>query len=125
MDDPGGVGEGQRLRHRASDLGGPFRLEPSFLLQHLGQGPAGHVLHHDVVHAVVRAGVVDTDHAGVVQAGYGLGLAAEPSHEGLVACVLGGQDLDGHGPAQDGVGALVHLGHAAAPHGAVDVVALA
>ncbi len=115
VDDPGGVGELKGGGHLGGHLGGPLRLQAALGLQDLPQGPARDVLHDDVVHGGVRAGVVHAHHVGVVQAGRGLGLPAEPLHEPLVPGVLGGQDLDGHRPPQHGVGAPVHLGHAACP----------
>ena len=43
----------------------------------------------------------------------GLRLPAEAGLEGLVACEVGTQGLDRHGPVQPEVTGPVHLGHAA------------
>src|SRR2546425_84711 len=79
--------------------------------------PSLHVLHDDVLHVAVGAGVEDAHHAGMVELRGRLGLPAKPPHEGLVARVVLGEHLDGHRAPQDRVGPLVHLGHPSAPDG--------
>src|SRR5699024_1038026 len=59
---------------------------------------------------------------GMVQPGRGLCLAPEPREEGGVPGQVGAQNLDGDGPAQSQVVALVHVGHAAPADQLADLV---
>ena len=83
------------------------------VVEAIAQRAALDQLHHDRLDPVVGAGVVDRDDAGVGQAGGGHGLLAEPGHEGGVGGEVRVQHLHRHAAAQDLVGALPHLGHAA------------
>ena len=91
--------------------------------QELGERATLDVLHHDVVHAVVRAGVEDRDDVRVPDARGGLRLAAEALHEAVVVGELRREDLHGDGPTQHRVRAEEDLGHAAAAELALDAVA--
>ncbi len=88
----------------------------------LGERSALHVLHHDEVHAVVRARIEHRDDVRMPDARRGLRLATEPHHEAVVVGELRRQDLHGHGPAEHRVGAEEDLGHAAAAELTLDPV---
>ena len=120
--DPGPVREGQCLRNRLPDLDGSLRHERRVLADHARQGLPLHVLHHDEVRAVVGSGVEDRDHVGVVQRGGGLRLSPKARHERVVPRELVAEDLDGHGPIQDLIGAQVDLGHPALAEDRVELV---
>ena len=72
--------------------------------------------------AVVGSGVEDRDHVGVVQRGGGLRLSAKARHERVVPRELVAEDLDGHWPIQDLIGAQVDLGHPALAEDRVELV---
>ena len=97
--------------------------EPAAAGEVLREGPALDVLHHDVVRLAVHAGVVDVDDVGVVEAGGGLGLAAEPLHEARVPGELWGQDLYGHRAVERGVEPSEDLGHTARADARLQAVA--
>ena len=69
------------------------------------------------------AGVVHGDDRRVVQAGGGLGLAAEPGLEGRVGGQVGAQLLDRHGSPQPEVEGPTDLGHPAAAEQLAQLVA--
>src|SRR5581483_7107112 len=71
------VGEGQGGGHVGADVGGPIGEEGTFGPDDVGQGPAVHELHHDVVGAVLLAPVVDRHDVRMGEVGGGLGLPAE------------------------------------------------
>ena len=71
-----------------------------------------HVLHDDVVHAVVMPDVVDTDDVRMAEPGCRLSLALEAAQEVGIAAVLSPQDLDRHIPAKGEVDATVDNCHA-------------
>ena len=81
------------------------------------------VLHDDEVRAVLLAPVEHRDDVRVVQVGGGLRLAAEAGDEGGVVGELGEQHLDRHRPVELEVAGEEHLGHAAPPESAVQLVA--
>ena len=75
------VREGERVGDLRGDARGFDRGKPCVLVEHLAQGSARDVLHHDEVVAAVLAPVVDRDDVRVVQARGRLRLAAEPGDE--------------------------------------------
>ena len=84
--------------------------------EHIVEGPATEVLHHDVRAVVVLADVVDRNGVGLSRkTGCGERLACEALADGLVASVAIGQDLDRHDTAQHRIGGAVDVAHAAAP----------
>jgi len=91
--------------------------------QQVAQGPAGHVLHGQEDHPVVRALVVDIDHIGVRQPGDGLGLADEAVGEVGVRGQPGVHRLEGDDPVEPGVHGAVDRGHAADGDALLDPVA--
>ena len=96
VQDPGGVGGGERLGQPDADGQRPGPLERALGGDLVGQGPAGHVLHDEVGLAQLgEAGVVDGDDGRVArQRPHGGALALEAGHGGLVE--RGGPDhLDG------------------------------
>ena len=100
-------------------------LEAALAADEVLERLALHVLHDDVVRAVDLAPVVDADEVGVVQAGGGLGLAAEALDEGGVVEEALQQHLERHAAAQGEVLAEVDVGHAAAAELAQHAVAAA
>ena len=91
---------------------------------HVAEGAAVHVLHHDEGGALLLAPVVDRDDGGVVQAGGRLGLEAEALDERRVARELGEQHLERDGTVELAVVREVDVGHAAASDLADDLVAV-
>jgi hypothetical protein len=76
--------------------------------------PPLHVLHDQVVRAVLDAPVVDVHDVGLVEVGGRLRLLAEPLYEDGVLGELRVQYLDGDGAAEQRVPGAVHVRHAAA-----------
>ena len=84
------------------------------LLEALGQRLAGEVLHHQEHRTLVLADVVERADVRVVQRRGRAGFAPEPIKGVPVAGQIGGQELEGHAPAQPGVLGLVNNTHTAA-----------
>ncbi len=106
-----------RERQGVGDLGretrGIGRREPTVGVDHLAQGLAGHVLHHDVGRAVLLAPVVDGDDVRMVEARGRLRLAAEALDAVGVGRVRRCQDLDRDASIEQSVVREEHVGHAA------------
>src|ERR1017187_5715122 len=115
--------------HAVGDLQGPFRQQPAVLPEQVAQSPAVRVLHHDVRDVRrpfhVLAGVVDRDDRRVVQRGGGLRLAAEPSLECRVPGQVLAEGFHRDHAVETDIARSVHLGHAAPPDDAVELVAAA
>jgi len=107
----------------------PLGEQAPVVAEQLAQGPAVHVLHHDVRDVLrvghVLAGVVDGDDGRVVQRGRGLGFPPEPGLERLVPGQVLAERLHRDDAVQPDVPGPVHLGHAAPPDDAVEFVAAA
>ncbi len=113
MDHPAPVGGPQSPGDLGRQPRGLHVLQRPFGLHVLLEGPAGDVLHDDVVATVLRAPpIVDLDDAVVRERGGAARLALETLHEPLVLGVLLPQDLERHVAAQDLVVGQVDLGHA-------------
>ena len=92
----------------------------------LGQGRAGHPLHHDVGGALFgQAAVVDGDHRAVLHRGHGLGLAHEALQRDLGVEQALAQDLDRDRAGKPAVLGLVDDTHGAAADATGQHVALA
>ena len=111
VDDALGVGEGEAVRDLLHDV----ELVPQVVqapgADDLLEVHALEELHRHVEAALLLAEVEDGDDVQVVQAGGGLGLAAEPLHEVVVGGEHAGHRLDGDEPVEDGVPGLVDLAH--------------
>ena len=116
------VGEGERVGHLGTEARGHVGAQRAVAADDLGERVAGHELHGHEVGAAVLAPVVDPHDVRVVQAGRGLGLAAETLHEGGVGRVLGEQHLDGDLAVEQQVTGLPHLGHPAPPDAVGELV---
>ncbi len=81
MDDPVAMGAADGLEDLDGDVDRPQRIERRLLADDLLEGAPRQVLHGDVVRVLEGATVVDADDARMLQAGGGLGLAAEALHE--------------------------------------------
>ena len=94
MDDPGGMGGGERVGDLRRDLGrlGDRKRPP--LPQHLSQVDPRDELHHDVVDRTVRAAVVYRDDVRMVETGRRARLACEPLNERRILGERGRQHLD-------------------------------
>ena len=125
VDDAGMVGVVEGVGHRPQQLGGGLGAEAVLAVEHLAQGPAADVLHHDPGQAPLLARVVDGDDVGMGQAGGRAGLAPELVGEPAVAGELGAGDLDRHHPVELPVVAPVDDGHAALGDAGDDLVAAA
>jgi hypothetical protein len=121
VDDPGGVGGGERVGERDDD---PQRLaEAHSLAGDEGvEGLAGDELHDDEVEPFGRLDLVDGDDVGVVEGGGGAGLLDETGAASRVREVLGGKDLDRHLAPQPRVAGAVDLAHPPGPEGLEDLV---
>ena len=122
MDHSPGVCGLERLAHIHRDVDRAVRQDAAAAGQELGERATLHVLHHDVVHAVVRAGVEHRDDVRVPDARGGLRFAAEALHEPVVVGELRCEDLHGDGSTQHRVRAEEDLGHAAPAELALDAV---
>ena len=109
---PLGVGEPQGDEHGDDHVDHLVGLHPGLAAHHLEERPAGKMLHHDVVHAVLDAGVEDGDDVRMGQPGRCDGLGLEPLGERRVPGEVGAEDLDGHRPRQHLVPGQPHRRHA-------------
>ena len=109
----GGVGGLQRRRGLGDDVEHLVGREHALPLEDRRERLAGHELHDEVGAAVLLAVVEDVGDALVVDERGVAGLGAEPLEEAGVAEVLVLEDLDRDGAADDEVGRLPDLAHAA------------
>ena len=114
------VGVLERFADRRHDGQRLFRGEPAGR-HRLAQVDPVDVLHHQVVEPARLAEIVDGDDVRVVQRGQHPGLRGEPLGEAGVGAAFGGQDLEGHHPAQGLLPGLVHHPHAAAAEALEDL----
>ena len=133
MHDPVAVAVVQRPQHPVGDLQRALGQQPPVVPQQITQGPAVHVLHDDVGHvrgpghvlAGVLAGVVDGDDRRMVERGGGLCLPAEPGLERRVPGQVLTERFHRDHTVEADVARPEHLGHAAPPDDAVELVAAA
>ncbi len=112
VDDPVAVGEAGRLEHLADRADRPLRaVRPG--VDQLLQGAALEYLHRDVVGALDVAAVEDGDDVGVLEAGGGLRLAAEPLDELAVLGEAAVEDLQRDEALQMRVFGQPDVGHPA------------
>jgi hypothetical protein len=123
MDHPLSVRRRDRGGDLLGDLGGLHRRRPAAGLHELRERAALDELHHDVLRAVVGAGVVDAHDVGLVQPGRGLRLAPEPLHEARVARELRMEHLDRDRAVEHRIEAAVDLRHATGADASFDLVA--
>ena len=110
------VRAGQRIEDLQHDGDGLRNVHGRLVVEQLAQAAPGHELHRQVGLLLVKGEVVDRDDVGMRAARGRLGLAPEaPDVVGAVGAAhqLGRDQLDGDGPAQDGIVRLVDLAHAA------------
>ena len=81
------------------------------LLQPVREGLPLEQLHHQIVHAILVADVVQRADVRVVQLGDGAGLALEAGAHFRGGGQMRGQHLDRHVAAEAGVVGAVHLAH--------------
>ena len=115
-----GVERGADLQRDARDAAG--RDAALAGEQALQVGP-GHVAHDEVEVAALLAGRVDRDHVGMVDRRRDARLALEALAEAGIARPLGGDQLDGDGPAERQLGRAVDDAHAAAAGDRLDAAA--
>ena len=84
------------------------------LVDDVVQGPALHVLHRDVVVALVFADGIDGDDVGMIELGHGAGFAHKPFDKTGVVDKVGGQHLECDGAHEGLLVRAVHHAHAAA-----------
>jgi hypothetical protein len=123
MDDTGAMGGGDRRQHLFQDRERLDRFQPPLVGQHVAQGPAAYVLHHQVREPVVSALVVDGDDVGMRETGDRLGFPSEPLDEARVVGLAGMDDLHRHGALQALVRGGVDGRHSAARDATPDPVA--
>ena len=126
MDDPPGVGVGQRLANLLKDLEEARQVvrRRFAFLEEGGQRSPFHQLHGEVGTAVGEtAGLVDGDDAGVLQLAADLRLLHEAAHRDRVVAVPFEEDLDGEVAAEFEVAPLEDCPHAAVAQLAEDPVA--
>ena len=112
MDDAGGVGGAESIRHLAGVLDGLWYGQ-AFFGHQFEQGFAGHEFHHHVLGFAVVNDVVNGDDVGVVKRGSGLGFLDEAAAALRIAGHAGGQHLHGDEAVETGVAGFIHLAHAA------------
>ena len=103
VDEPGGVGRGERARHGGPDAGDLARRQGAAALEDGREVLPVDQLHDDVRAGRVRAVVVDGHDVRVAQRRGRLGLLAEARREVGIAQVLGAEQLDRHVAAELGV----------------------
>jgi hypothetical protein len=113
VDDAPGVRRVERQADRHSDLYRALREERPALDDDRFEIAALHVLHDDVVGAVLDAPVEDVHYVRLIQVGRRLGLVPEPLNEHRVFRELRVKDLDRDRPAQEVVASPVYIGHSA------------
>ena len=112
LDNSGGVGSGQRVRHWDGVGQGFGRVEAAASDQ-LVQGPAFDVLHHHEVDAVFASDVMDDDNVGVIEGGGSLGFLHEAALALRIGRPLAQQDFHRHESIQMKVAGLVDDAHPA------------
>ena len=112
MDDAAGMGLGEGVGQGNGVLEG-FGETQAFLGDDVVQGPAGDVLHDDVVDAVLAGDVVDGNYVGMVKGAGGLGFLDEAALAVGVGDAVGGEDLEGDQAVEPRVAGLVDDTHAA------------
>ena len=123
VDDAAAVGEPRRLEDLDRDLDRTDRIERRLLADHLLERAAGQVLHHDVVGVVVGPAVIHADDVGVLQAGGGLGLAAEALDESRILGETAVQQLQRDLASELLILGEEDIGHAARPEAGDHAVA--
>ncbi len=117
----------QGLQHLPGDLDG-LRHGHRPVAQHLAQGAALDVLHHQIrldgAVGAVLAHIVHGGHTGVVERGRGVRLALEAGAELRLQRQLGGEGLHGDGAAQPVVDRPVDRAHSPLPELLHQLVAL-
>ena len=116
-------GVGERLTHLHEYVEHAVRGDLALAPQDLLQRRSIHVLHGDVVAAVLLTGVVHRDDVRVVQLRCALGLTKEVPERLRVLLQRVGQDLVGHDAVEDGVPRLIDDAHSAPSELADDLVA--
>ena len=120
VDDAPAMSLGEARGDVASDVEGLGDAELAGL-HPLVQGLARHQLHDDVVVTVLLQELVDLDDGGVLEAGDGACLAAQPrTLDGVL--VVGRDPFDGDRPVELLVVTAIDLAHAAGSEAAVDPV---
>ncbi len=111
VDDPLGVGRREPLRHLEGQVESAGRLEGT-PAQEGGERLPPDQLHGDEGEPLRLVDLVDHRDRGVGERGRGLGLLAQPALPLRVVRGTGGQDLEGHLPAQAGIHRAVDRSHA-------------
>ncbi len=128
VDDPHPVAVVERGAHVGGDFHGPALGEAAFALEHVTQGAALHVLHHDIRdgHAVdqIFAGVVDGHDGWMVERRGRLRFAPEPGQEGLITREISAQRLDRDLASEPHIATTVNLGHTTVTEDLTQLVAL-
>jgi len=104
------------------DVGRPLGKQRSVAAQDVGDGASVHVLHHHEVRAALAPEVEDPDDVGMREVRGRRGLAAEALHEVGIGGVLREQHLHGDRTVEQAISGEEHVGHAATPDPAVDLV---
>ena len=119
--------DGMRGVERGADLEAdrrdPRGRDPALAGQQALEVDPGHVAHDEVEMAALLAGRVDRDDVRMVDRGRHARLALEALTEARIARPLGGDQLDGDGPAERQLGRAVDDAHAAAAGDRLDAAA--
>jgi len=126
VDHPGRVGRLQGPGHLQGDADRPRRLEPPLLVQDLGEGPPGQVLHDHVQGAVGSlAEVGQVDDVLVVDPADGLRFPTEALDRVGGGWQVVSQQLEREHPPEHLVPGDIDRGHPAGPEEGEDAVAVA
>ena len=117
------VGVVERVGDRTENAKRPLWLELPFAEEKRSQVAPLDVAHGDVELPIDLAGVVDRDHARMVEAGGQLRLAQEPLAKALVVRQLGREQLQRRGPLQPHLLGQVDDAHPAPAEQPFDAVA--
>ena len=107
------VGRLDAPSHLDGNADGLFEVQPALLFNISLEGNTLHIFHHDIVHAVLAAYIVDIDNVGMLQTRRRLGLRAEFRHKGHVLGELRLQHLYRDLPVQNVILCLVDIRHTA------------
>ena len=113
MNDAVSVGMIHRRKDADGHAQGDVGMNAALFTDHLLEGHAVHVFHHDVAHFAFDAHIQQVHDVFMGHLGGGFGLASEAAHEFDIGFVLRTEHLDGHRLILFQVLGAIHHGHAA------------
>src|SRR5882762_7597695 len=121
MDYATSMGFVQRIRNLRAEFQYLLQRQRTFF-QALRQRLSLHALHHQVVHAILAAHVVQHANVRMIQARNGLGLAFESLLSNWITRKLYRKNLERHGAVQPRIPRPIHLSHATRAERRADLI---